>query len=361
MNKEIGSTFYLDPDILRFESNKYISSPNILDVHESYVSTCRSAIALCLDTISDNRKIALLPGFTCESVLVSFIKRGYQVYPYMVGKDLLINWDFFQSQVDDLKPSVILVHSYFGFNSSETLRDHLEELMAKGIIMIEDMTQSMFSSFAPLPTNFHVGSVRKWMPIPDGAFTTVPYHGSEEDKELEFLKMKALTDKGNFILNGEGHKNEIREQFCIAEKVLDSREKPYRMSSISKEIFLKTDIMEMKNIRWNNYMFLQLSICHDSLLSSNLDVIFKCDNHDICPFHFPVLVKENRKELQNYLASNDIYATIIWGCPDHFKHLINEDIQYIYDHILCFHIDQRYDQDDMSRIIETLKAFYSKH
>ena len=90
---------------------KSLNNPG-LNERFSYVSTCRSAIGITLDMFPDTAKIALLPAFTCESVLVSFLDRGYEVYPYPIRKDLTIDWEYFQEAVAIRKPSVVLVHSF---------------------------------------------------------------------------------------------------------------------------------------------------------------------------------------------------------------------------------------------------------
>lgn len=362
MTKEIGSTYYLAPHSTDSFPKKSLRLPNILKAGESYVSTCRSAIGLCLDKLCVERKVALLPSFTCESVLHPFLKRGYEVYPYPICRDLKINWGQFKSVIDEIKPSVILTHPYFGFNTTEEMRAHIAELRVNDrIIFIEDMTQSMFSGFKPLPTNYHVGSIRKWMPVPDGAFTTAPYHSNEEDTELVEAKIKALTEKGDYILNGNGDKESFRKDFAIAERILDSREKVYSMSSVACEIFAHTDIEGLKDNRWMNYQYLLDHVINDSVFSNRIEVIQRDLTGDVCPFHFSVYVKEGRRELQQYLAKNDIYATVIWGCPTEFEALINEDARYIYDHILCFHVDQRYNVDDMKRIVNTLSDYYKEN
>lgn len=359
MIKEIGSTFFLPPKKIDLLKKKSLKRPNILNVDESYVSTCRSAIGLCLETLSVSRKVALLPAFTCESVIEPFIKSGYEVFPYSIGLNLNIIWDKFVKEIEEVKPSVVLTHPYFGFNTTEELREHVQELILKrNIIFIEDMTQSMFSNFKPLPSSFHVGSIRKWMPIPDGAFTTAPFLGKDEDKELVEAKMKALTEKGDYILNGKGKKEDYRNDFVKAEHILDSRKIAYSMSSVSRKIFSETDIQEIIKTRRINYAYLLNHIKNDSILLKEVDIICEELSGDICPFHFPVFVKERRNTLQLFLAKNNIYATIIWKCPTEFEKKINKDDKYVYDHILCFHVDQRYNTDDMKRIVTTLHYFY---
>ena len=71
----------------------------------------------------------------------------------------------------------------------------------------------------------------------------------------------------------------------------------------------------------------------------------------------PVFVKERRKEFQSFLAKNDIYATIIWTCPEELQNKLTDVGRYIYDHILCIHCDQRYNLEDMERIYNVIKLF----
>jgi dTDP-4-amino-4,6-dideoxygalactose transaminase len=358
MIKEIGSTYWLSQEEIDAIPSTYVGRPCI-DKAKSYVSTCRSAIGLILDEIDASNKIALLPAFTCESVLYSFLRRGYKVYPYQIERNLNVNWTDFNSSINEYHPSVILVHSYFGFNTLEALNDKISGIQSSNIYVIEDCTQSMFSGFTLPNANFYTGSIRKWMPIPDGAFVSVSYNDIEEDTELCVAKMKALKNKGNWIMRGIGRKSDFRNDFSKAENILNSRNRTYAMSSLSKAIFSSIDIEALKQIRRENYNLLASSISSNKELNSHLILPLPTSADSTCPFHLPVLVKERRKELQNYLASNDIFATVIWACPEEFEKMINENVKYIYDHILCFHVDQRYDCHDMMRIIDTLKNYYN--
>ena len=361
MQKEIGSSFWLPPGSVSGFPHRSMKSPAILNAGENYLSTCRSAIGMILDSISSRRKVAMAPAFTCESVLYPFVRRGYEVEPYPIGLDLNINRDDFKEKVNSIKPSVILLHSYFGFNTINGVEDFFLELRQQGTILIEDMTQSMFSSFRLSRANYYVGSIRKWMSLPDGAFVTVPlgYSVINEDDVLVEAKVRAMEEKGNWILNGVGDKATFRQSLANAERILDSRDNTYLMSSVSRELYAATDIEKMKEVRWLNYSYLESNIWKDDKLSDVLTPIMPQISDEVCPFHFPVLVRENRNDLQQYLAANDIYATIIWSIPEVFKNKINEIARYVYDHILCFHVDQRYTSEDMKRIVDTLKQYYT--
>lgn len=359
MQKEIGSTYWLEPSALEGMPKRSLKNPRLSEKF-SYVSTCRSAIGIALDYLEVKSKVALLPAFTCESVLVSFLDRGYEVYPYPIRKDLTIDWKKFQQEVAIRKPDVVLVHSYFGFDTIGELRLHVSELRNDDIIMIEDQTQTMFSKNALVGANFYVGSIRKWIPVPDGAFVSAPIKCDQEDEELVNAKIKALMAKGDWMQNGIGTKQEFQGYFRTAEGILDSRKKPYLMSSTAREIYVSTDIELLRKTRRSNCQLLISGILVSKVLSENLVLPISGIGVDECPFHLPVLVKEGRKELQQYLASNNIYATVIWGCPEEYKETIDEESRYVYDHILCFHVDQRYDETDMNRILDVLNEYYKK-
>ena len=86
--------------------------------------------------------------------------------------------------------------------------------------------------------------------------------------------------------------------------------------------------------------------------SNNIIPVFEELPENVVPLYFPILCM-NRKEIQSTLVQNSIYAPIVWPkdekCPK-----ISIDSDYIYDHILCNPIDQRYSIDDMERIADVL-------
>lgn len=73
------------------------------------------------------------------------------------------------------------------------------------------------------------------------------------------------------------------------------------------------------------------------------------------PLYFTIYVQD-RPALQRLLAQDSIYAPVIWPIEDE-KVLIDEEIKYIYDHILAVPCDQRYDGDDMRRAVEIINNY----
>ena len=359
MKNEIGSNFWITSR--QYQSIVHSSSddePQLWGSNITFLSTCRSAISSALSSIEgDSPKVALLPAFTCHSVLHPFLEMGYKVFPYRVNTDLSIDPEAFIADVRIYHPSVVLVHSYFGFNTTGNLQSIVDQLKAKGVFIIEDLTQRLFSTFESQPSNCQVGSIRKWMPIPDGAFiSTVLSDTIDEDKELVQAKMEAMMAKGDYIVEDKGEKSAFRQLLKDAEDLLDSRTRSYRMSKASRLIFNSYDLHELAKRRSDNYRYLVRGMRD----FEDLEILFPDLDDATVPFLLPVLVKKNRKALQQYLASKEIFPTVIWACPQHFRNLIDKQAQYVYDSILCFHCDQRYNVEDMQRIYIEINNYYNK-
>ena len=304
-------------------------------------------------------KVALVPAFTCHVCVEPFVEQGFKVYPYPVNRNLTINASGLLDYVSKYNPSVILVHSYFGLNTLSAATECLEESKNKGILIIEDLTHGMWGKFEHLNVSYHIGSIRKWLEIPDGAFVKgLKKNLSKlaEDTSLVDAKVKGMMEKQKHLTNNTAD-NEYRKMQMEAESILDSRKETYKMSGLSAGLLNDLDVDAFKDVRRNNYN--KLSQFLSQIPHINL-VLGECKDEEV-PFMVPVYVPEQRRELQKYLVENKIFPTIIWGRPDAIKDDLDEDANYIYDHILCFHCDQRYGLDDMERIASTINMYYKHH
>ena len=70
------------------------------------------------------------------------------------------------------------------------------------------------------------------------------------------------------------------------------------------------------------------------------------------PLYFTIFVKD-RLDLQKILAEEAIYAPVIWPVEDE-RVLVDDEVKYIYDHLLAIPCDQRYDESDMRRAVEVI-------
>lgn len=348
-SSEIGSYFSINPN---YEITTIVNDTkeSIFGENVAFFSTCRSAIKEILLSLNDERRIAILPAFTCHAVVEPFEKAGYQVFPYPVSKDLKVDPSQFWKTAKDVNPSVILIHDYFGFDSNHQLieSDVIAKCKANNITIIEDKTQSMFSSYKHLEADYYVGSIRKWMGIPDGAFAIGEgiSQPKKEDVELTEAKHCAMVYKHNYLYAGIGEKHNVLPLYRKAEDILDSRQEAFAISKLSEKLLSAYDIKAFCRIRRDNCQRLI-----DGLKRFDfVEIPFECVSTEETPFYLPVFIRRNRKELQRYLANNGVYATIIWGCPESIIEKIDSNANRIYEEILCIPCDQRYSLNDMDYI-----------
>ena len=362
MLSEIGSNFWLNPNELII--NKPIGSPERFGcIGNDYVwlSTGRSAIRFVIEAIEYSKpsikKVAVLPSFTCDTVFEPFLKKGYEVYYYPVEKNLKTTSDAIQQAVKEHDASIVLFHRYFGFNTLDGQVDKLcDTLRQWGKYSIEDCTQCLYSDIHRAKSDYTVGSIRKWLGTPDGGFAVSrgelfinkPY---KEDKDLEDAKVKASYTKFRYLFNHQGDKNEMLAMYRKAEDILDQQTEIFAISSMSAKVQANLDINEMVNKRRDNFKVLSQSLRHQ------IQPLFTLENAYTVPLYFPILV-EDRDSLQKHLTQNAIYAPIVWPKSD-LQLKVCDSAEYLYQHLLCIPIDQRYETDDMRRIVEVIHNFLS--
>lgn len=326
-------------------------------------STCRSAIREILNNINNNDKdVALVPPFTCESVTDPFFEKRYRVITYPIFKNFQIDEKTFIKLLLNEKPRVLLFHEYFGFHTAYRLEDICKQVVSWDMKIICDETQTMFSKrlFVRGWPDFRIGSIRKWGPIPDGAYLLAKYgtYSMPADTDEEFInaELDAMDIKQRYLCGENVSKQVFLKKFSEDISYIDNQKTIYAMSSNSKYI--------VNNINWNlvvssrrdNYMTLLNGLSKFQFIT----IPFAHLDDGVVPFYFPIFIKEKRADFQKYLADNRIYATIIWSCPKELSPLVSNTEKEIYDEILCIPCDQRYDSIDMKRIVEVIENYTKK-
>lgn len=360
MCKEIGSNFWLDKHKKLEHKQIKLDYPGVEAIDTSFVSTGRSAISFVLNHIKipENKKIALLPPFTCHTVIEPFINAGYKVFFHHINKDLSCSREFFLRDIKRFKPALVLVHGYFGFNTLGPVADIISDIKEKGITVIEDITQTLYSEFRHIAADYYICSFRKWAALPDGgcaisAKTPFSYKPVKQDSKLQEAKLGAFHAKYLYINKGIGLKNKFLEQFREAEQILAGQNSIFAMSEISKVLQANLNIDFIRGRRRKNFNVLAEGLANSDVLAP----VFNTLDKETTPLYFPVYVRYDRKKIQDYLAGNNIYAPIIWPKPSQCEGLIDLNAEWIYQHILAIPCDQRYDNKDMERIINVLEAY----
>lgn len=362
MQNEIGSNFDLNPEIVLYGcgSTLSIESFGFNGTDSAFLSTGRSAESLALDTISERnpniRKVSLIPPFTCSTVIEPFLNHGYKVISYSIDSALNINVDKFREILIASEAQVVLFHRYFGFDTMKGFEEIINEFLPKGVVFIEDKIQCLYSGFHSLPVDYIIGSMRKWAGLPDGGFVVCKTgvfknKPTDYDKELEQLKLEASFAKYEYLHKNLGKKKHFLNLFRKAEQQLNLEASYYQISPASVTIQQNLEVPVLKKKRRENYNRLYEGLRDFDIIQIQTPELTKSE----VPLYFVMSLKK-RSELQNHLRLHDIYAPIIWPKLEECPRICNE-AQNIYDKVLCLPVDQRYNVNDMDRIINCIEEY----
>lgn len=351
---EIGSDFWDVNSYLVQKRKKLWWEEN--NYFRRYFKSGRNAIKALL-SISQNYGIVALPEYTCETVIQPFVDEGWKIAFYEINKDLSINVNSLVDVCNIYKPNILYIQQYFGFDTSK-IEDILLSKIDKNIIVVEDITQSLISNFHIKSADFYVGSLRKFIAIPDGG-VLISSHRLDKIQtmvaDLTILEIanNAFKLKEHYFNTGDVEIKKIfRKEYEILHERIAINDELRNISDVSLNIFKEYDFEEIKNIRKRNYNVLYTHLADNEDLTTLLDL-----KEPVCPLYYPVMVNNiERKSLQQYLAKYNIYCPIIW--PKSKYILKNSEVaENVYSSILCFPIDQRYNEDDMLFIVNKIHNY----
>lgn len=360
MKKELGSNFWISEDFFidkTYDEESIFRKLNLTgDSH--LFSTARQAVRFVLQDISPDKKRALLPEYTCHSVIDPFLKEGYDIFYYPVDRKLRLSLSKVNRLIEKYDIGVFLFHPYFGFDS--LIED---EKISSQVKVIYDATQTMYSSFDYDFYDYKVGSIRKWAEVLDGAFAekktgsfTKTFDFVEDDK-LTSLMMEASQLKYEYMEEDRGDKKEFLRLYSAGLNAIRQAKEIFAMSSRSKLVVDNLNLEELKESRRSNFSKL---LSYPNWDKIGQPVFSKLDDQ-VVPLYFPLHLKVDRRDFQGHLAQNDIYAPIIWSKPDIYEsRQVDEDVAWIYEHTLSIPIDQRYGLDDMDRLLKVIDEYWSK-
>lgn len=360
MVSEIGSNFWIRPN--EGKSGKPLGTPFQFGYQGSdyvWMSTGRSATRLVLQTIEErnpnHKKVALLPPFTCHTVFEPFLNYGYEIHTMPLAMDLTTNAEDILNCKAMHDAGVVLVHRYYGFDTLPGFNQVVKDLQKKGVVVIEDCTQCLYSDFKVSYADYFVASIRKWCGVPDGGFAICKeglfaFKPDQIDEPMVEVKRIASELKYQFLFEGKGDKPTFKAKYREGETLLDNQNKYYTIGNLSATIQADLNVDNLKRKRRANFKVLLQGFQR----VSGINMIFDHLPEDVTPLYFPVLVEE-REPFQDLLADNDIYAPVVWPkadcCP-----AICRNADLVYEKILCIPVDQRYDVDDMQRIVNVINA-----
>ncbi len=346
---EIGGLFLFEQ--LPEKENGYIER---IGGDVRYLMSGRCGIYYALEDLklTDAKRVAYLPVYTCETVIGPYLKAGYTVYYYDVDQNLRPIFD--EAMLE--KISLLHICGYYGFSTYD--HDFVARCKAKNITILEDITHSAFSTDGIDPhCDYVAGSLRKWLGVPSGGlafkmnghFTLEP---SPFDEVHLTMRTNAMRNRAEALQRGdEKAAAEASDLSWSAEMMLRQIFADQISDQQSIEIIRHYPVQELITRRQSNYRYL----LEHFTPSEQVQLIFATLPDGVCPSHF-TLYAQNRPLVQEKLAAQKIHTTAYWPIPP-FVDLTNyPNAQYIYDHIFSIPCDQRYNENDMHRISKALNA-----
>lgn len=353
MLKEIGSIFPLrqaDIDTALPQKSAALRDDKL------YYALCREALFdIALTEGSSSNRIVLLPAYTCGTVIDPFIEAGWTPRYYSIKPNLRIDIDSLLEAFNTYCPALVLAHPYYGMDLNHNETQALIKIQSQGAKIVIDLTQCILSENDYGFADYVVGSYRKWLPIPDGAFLkaqrssnikqpTEPFHEFVDGMTQAMTLRQEYFDTGRPVIKQESIG--IDKSTCAK---AEANFMPHDMSILSRALYTRHDFDNNANRRCENFKYLFNNLPESEYIRK---VCSDFSEVTTAPLYFTIYSSQ-REALQKKLVENSVYAPVIWPISND-NVLISDDIKYIYEHILAIPIDQRYTLADMDRIVKCL-------
>lgn len=354
---EIGGDFEID-DSMSDQANRTLESMTLLNDPAVYwYSSGRMALRAVLRTI--RKGVFLVPSYLCESILWAFRQESVPFEFYPVSDGLRVDpRDIERLLRRDV--SGLLYIEWFGLSASGDISNLLAELVHDGRCVINDVTHAFpgIKEMASRPASHVLCSVRKTLPIPDGAFVYTK-KSSPARPHLDaasYVRQKFLAQvRKNLYLKGLGDRDfwpDLRE----AERGFDCDPEIRSVSEQTHAILGQTDLGLAVTRRKTNFTYL---LSHVSNYCRSLRPLLYGLPDDGSPLGLPILTSQ-RDLLRDFLIAKGIYPPIHWVLPREAREWatqFNKTAIELSSRELTIPCDQRYDTSHMDYVIKQLDYF----
>lgn len=297
-------------------------------LHEGAIAlNCgRNALAYLLRA----RKIKRLwiPKFICDSVTGVCEREGVPFTLYSIGMDFRPTEEIRLGEREWL---------YFVNYYSQFSNEQIEEYVRRYQRVIVDNAQSYFQPSIPGVDTLY--TCRKYFGVADGAFL---YTDAVLDEELP---LDESFDRMRFLLGRfERTASEFYTEY-VANNEFFATEPIKRMSNLTDNLLHGVDYKGIQKAREDNYTYLQKTLHKINRLNLR---------ERPGTFMYPLLV-ENGGQIRKQLQGKGIYIPTLW--PDVISWCKEDEVEFLMaKDILPVPIDQRYNSNDMSIILEEVET-----
>lgn len=266
-----------------------------------------------------------IPYFLCESVSGVLEREGCSYEQYHISPSFLPCLD---KKLE--KNEYLYFVNYYGMFDNE----QIIELKEKYGNIIVDNVHAFFQT--PIFGVDTIYSCRKFFGVPDGAYLSTNTPINEE------LDIDASRDRMTHVLGRYEEENASRYYSNFkANDAAFKQEKLKLMSKLTHNLLSSIDYEKVKAKREENYKYLEEKLNDKNVLNIKKPV---------GPYAYPFYIK-NGMQIKKQLAEKKIYVATLWPNALCLDGTIEKDYA---ENILPLPVDQRYDRDDMKRIVEEL-------
>jgi hypothetical protein len=301
----------------------------------------RHAVAALVQMKSGNEPTLWLPSYFCPEVADCcrpFCEiREYRDMPFWDEPD----WKSLEPRSQD----IVLAVNYFGVRDGTPWKDWRKRVRC---ILLEDHSQDPFSEWASASTaDFAFASVRKTLPIPDGAILwspkglKLPSQPVDGDWDGSALKAAAMLYKMEY-LRGAGT-DELKRRFRDLQLKGEDLMRKSRISAISSSSFVYVAHgvpQAWRHQRSTNARHLLNKLRH----IEHIDCLISGWPDGSVPFALPIRFRSRRErdEGQSLLQQHKVYCPVHWVCYTRDVEALDLSAR-----ILSLPTDQRYGERDM--------------
>jgi hypothetical protein len=345
--RSIGGEFELNPAYFDFTAAPK-SLPSYRGKHEVWTNSGRSAIRIAIGEIveSARHRVVWLPSFLCPVITREFINHQFDVHYYSISKELS-----FEPPSQIKSGDVFLFIHYFGF-PNEVVNNWIKTI-DKSIVVIEDAVMSSLSGEWSSVGHYVIRSLRKVLPIPDGAVLTTDraIHPMLVKSDEAVVSRKLV---GRFFRYATGKGEVFLDILQASEDDLDRDLEIREMAIASRTLLARVDIESAKSKRRGNYQ------CLLGLLKDIEEVrpVFPELPDNVVPLGLPITMNANQRDhLRTFLMEGRVFCAVHWSL-DSEKTAWTVSAHDLSDSILTLVIDQRYETADMVRQAGLIKKFF---
>lgn len=342
MHKTIGGEFELElvcPTVNEEKSKQYSGF---------LYSSGRAAlyhILLSIKTQKPKFNTLYIPDYICDSVIQTIEQAKIEWTVYHLDKSLRAKANSFNNI--DPECGAILMVNYFGMMDLSAETDYLKRTNPD-LCIIEDNVQSAYSMFETMRSNYRFTSFRKGFPMPDGGWAQgLNLLNNSIRTENNFAQYK-LT--GGFLKNyreyGYYDDNIYLDLLHKGEELInDNMERSISRYTYSGIRYIDYLTIAMK--RRNNAKYIV-----KALKEIGIDSILPLTDKAV-PLFIPIKLA-NRNKIRSAMFKENIYCPVHWPMPQtHNAEFVRG--KEMSEQELSIIIDQRYDSNDMDRIINVIK------